>query len=48
MLPFTEAEAEGALKELLSKKEGLGFVPEWQTKIKETVSLAHGELDKTE
>ena len=48
MLPFTEAEAEGALKELLSKKEGLGFVPEWQSKIKETVSLAHGELDKTE
>ena len=48
MPPFTEAEAEGALKELLSKKEGLGFAPEWQTKIKETVSLAHGELDKTE
>ncbi len=48
MPPFTEAEAEGALKELISKKEGLGFAPEWQTKIKETVSLAHGELDKTE
>lgn len=48
MSPFTEAEAEGALKELLSKKEGLGFAPEWQMKIKETVSLAHGELDKTE
>lgn len=48
MLPFTEAEAEAALRELLSKKEGLGFAPEWQDRIKETVSLAHGELDKTE
>lgn len=44
--PFTEAEAEALLGRLTEEKNGLGNSGYWQQKIKETVSLAHGELDK--
>ncbi len=44
--PYTEKEAEDALKELLETKEGLAFTTKWQEKITDTVNCAHGELDK--
>lgn len=41
---YEEAELERQLQEVLTGKEGMAFLPEFQNKIKETVEAAHGLL----